>query len=133
MTERDAGFIRFLIVNRHGTPFEHRAFRFLVKAPMFVARERLRHRAGTYNECSRRYSKMEPEFYVPDNVRTQVGKPGAYSFEPVDAATRDAAREEIEGNDARVRRVRRMLEHGVAKEVARIVLPLSMYTKFLWS
>jgi thymidylate synthase ThyX len=89
---------------------------------------------NSYNEWSGRYSKMEPEFYVPDYVRTQVGKPGSYSFEPVDDETREAAREEIEGNAARAfASYERMLEQGVAKEVARMVLPLSMYTKYLWS
>ena len=135
VTERDAGLIRFLIRNRHGSPFEHGYFRFIVKAPLFVVREHHRHRAGhSYNEWSGRYSKMEPEFYVPDYVRTQIGKPGAYSFEPVDDETREAARDEIEQNAARAfEAYERMLDQGVAKEVARTVLPLSMYTKYLWS
>jgi thymidylate synthase (FAD) len=135
MTERDAGLIRFLMRERHGSPFEHGYFRFLVKAPLFVVREHHRHRAGhSYNEWSGRYSKMEPEVYVADFVRTQVGKPGAYSFEPVDDVTRTAAREAIEESargafDA----YERMLEQGVAKEVARSVLPLATYTKYYWS
>ena len=135
MTERDGGLIRFLIRNRHGSPFEHGYFRFLVKAPIFVVREHHRHRAGhSYNEWSGRYSKMEPEFYVPEYVRTQVGKPGAYSFEPVDEATRERAADEIEQNARRAfEAYERMLEQGVAKEVARAVLPLSTYTKYYWS
>ena len=135
MDERDAGLIRFLVRNRHGSPFEHGYFRFLVKAPLFVVREHHRHRAGhSYNEWSGRYSKMEPEFYVPEFVRTQVGKPGAYTFEPVDERTRDAARREIEENARRAfQAYERMLEQGVAKEVARAVLPLSTYTKYYWS
>src|SRR4029078_7124417 len=96
-----AGLIRFLMRERHGSPFEHGYFRFVVKAPLFVVREHHRHRAGhSYNEWSGRYSKMEPEFYVPEFVRTQVGKPGAYSFEPVDEETAAVARDEIE-EDAR--------------------------------
>jgi len=135
MTERDEGLIRFLMRDRHGSPFEHGYFRFLVKAPIFVVREHHRHRAGhSYNEWSGRYSKLEPEFYVPDYVRTQVGKPGAYTFEPVDETTRDAARKEIEDNALRAfQAYERMLEQGVAKEVARAVLPLSTYTKYYWS
>jgi thymidylate synthase (FAD) len=133
--ERDAGLIRFLMRNGHGSPFEHGYFRFLIKAPLFVVREHHRHRAGhSYNEWSGRYSKMEPEFYVPDNVRTQVGKPGAYSFEPVDEETRDAAREEIEQNAIRAfQTYERLIERAVAKEIARSVLPLSTYTKYYWS
>src|SRR5919204_4628630 len=135
LSERDAGLIRFLMRDRHGTPFEHGYFRFLVKAPLFVVREHHRHRAGhSFNEWSGRYSKLEAEFYVPDFVRTQVGKPGAYSFEPVEDDTREAARREIGGNAERAfAAYERMLEQGVAKEVARMVLPLSLYTKYLWS
>src|SRR5437867_2731755 len=135
MTERDDGLIRFLMREGHGSPFEHGYFRFLVKAPIFVVREHHRHRAGhSYNEWSGRYSKMEPEFYVPDFVRTQVGKPGAYTFEPVDDETRETTRAEIEENARRAyESYERMLEQGVAKEVARAVLPLSTYTKYYWS
>jgi thymidylate synthase (FAD) len=135
MTERDAGLIRFLMRERHGSPFEHGYFRFLVKAPLFVVREHHRHRAGhSYNEWSGRYAKMEAEFYVPDYVRTQVGKPGSYSFEPVSDETRELARTEIEENAQRAfDAYERMLEQGVAKEVARAVLPLSTYTKYYWS
>jgi len=135
MSERDEGLIRFLMRERHGTPFEHGYFRFLVKAPIFVVREHHRHRSGhSYNEWSGRYSKLEAEFYVPDYVRTQVGKPGAYSFEPVEPAVRDAAREEIRtAAEEAFAAYERMLEQGVAKEVARTVLPLAMYTKYFWS
>jgi thymidylate synthase (FAD) len=135
MGERDAGLIRFLMRERHGSPFEHGYFRFLVKAPLFVVREHHRHRVGhSYNEWSGRYSRMEAEFYVPEFVRTQVGKPGAYSFEPVDDATKEAARREIEGNAGRAfEAYERLLEQGVAKEIARSVLPLSTYTKYYWS
>jgi thymidylate synthase (FAD) len=135
MGERDAGLIRFLMRERHGSPFEHGYFRFVVKAPLFVVREHHRHRAGhSYNEWSGRYSKMEPEFYVPENVRTQVGKPGAYTFEPVGDEVRENAQREIEENATRAfQAYERMLEQGVAKEVARAVLPLSTYTKYYWS
>ena len=135
MAERDEGLIRFLIRERHGSPFEHGYFRFLVKAPLFVVREHHRHRAGhSYNEWSGRYSKMEAEFYVPEFVRTQIGKPGSYSFELVTDEVRDATRREIEENAERAfESYERMLELGVAKEVARAVLPLSTYTKYYWS
>jgi thymidylate synthase (FAD) len=135
LTERDEGLIRFLMRERHGSPFEHGYFRFVVKAPLFVVREHHRHRAGhSYNEWSGRYSKMEPEFYVPEFVRTQVGKPGAYTFEPVDEETAAVVRDEIEENARRAfEAYERMLEQGVAKEVARAVLPLSTYTKYYWS
>ena len=135
LSSRDEGLIRYLIRNRHGSPFEHGYFRFLVKAPLFVVREHHRHRAGhSYNEWSGRYSKMRAEFYVPDNVRTQVGKPGSYTFEPVDEETRETARQEIERQSQEAfAAYERMLELGVAKEVARTVLPLNMYTTYYWS
>jgi thymidylate synthase (FAD) len=135
MSPKEEGLIRFLVRERHGSPFEHGYFRFLVKAPLFVVREHHRHRAGhSYNEWSGRYSKMEAEFYVPEFVRTQVGKPGAYTFEPVDEETREATRREIAQNaDRAFEAYERMLELGVAKEVARAVLPLSTYTKYYWS
>src|SRR5436305_2749341 len=135
LTSREEGLIRFLMRDRHGWPFEHGYFRFIVKAPLFVVREHHRHRAGhSYNEWSGRYSKMRAEFYVPSNVRTQVGKPGAYTFEPVDDATREATRAEIERQSLEAfAAYERMLELGVAKEVARSVLPLNMYTTYYWS
>ena len=71
---------------------------------------------------------------MPDYVRTQVGKPGAYTFEPVDDAVRERTRAEIEENATRAfQTYERLLEQGVAKEVARAVLPLSTYTKYYWS
>jgi thymidylate synthase (FAD) len=133
--ERDEGLIRFLMRDRHGSPFEHGYFRFIVKAPLFVVREHHRHRAGhSYNEWSGRYSKMKAEFYIPDYVRSQVGKPGAYRFEPVDEETREATRAEIEAQArSAFASYERMLDLGVAKEVARTVLPLNMYTTYYWS
>jgi thymidylate synthase (FAD) len=135
MNEKDEGLIRFLMRERHGSPFEHGYFRFIVKAPIFVVREHHRHRAGhSYNEWSGRYSKMEAEFYVPDYVRTQVGKPGSYSFEPVEPDVREAAREEIRAiTEQAFEAYERMLDQGVAKEVARMALPLALYTKYFWS
>src|SRR3954462_12600582 len=102
MDDSDAGLIRFLMRDRHGSPFEHNAFRFHIRCPIFVAREWFRHRIGSFNEFSMRYAKATDDFYVPEveDVRTQVGKPGAYTFERVDdelaRETRDAMREVYE-------------------------------------
>jgi thymidylate synthase (FAD) len=135
MTERDEGLIRFLMRERHGSPFEHGYFRFLVKAPLFVVREHHRHRTGhSYNEWSGRYSKMEPEFYVPDFVRTQVGKPGAYSFEPVEPEVAEQTREELETvYETAFAAYERLVELGVARELARAALPVGAYTEFYWT
>ncbi len=106
MTSREEGLIRFLMRERHGTPFEHNAFRFHIKTPIFVCREWMRHRVGSFNEWSGRYSQLEPEFYIPaaEDVRTQVGKPGSYSFEQVHArAGRGHPRRAAAGLRARLR------------------------------
>ena len=97
MDERDEGLIRFLMRERHGTPFEHNFFRFHIKAPLFVTREWFRHRVGSFNEFSMRYAKATDEFYVPapEDVRSQVGKPGAYTFEPVPTSWPRRTREEL--------------------------------------
>src|ERR671936_131886 len=97
MDDSDAGLVRFLMRDRHGTPFEHNAFRFHVRAPLFVAREWFRHRIGSFNEFSMRYAKATDEFYVPEleDVRTQAGKPGAYSFDPVPEHVAETTRDEL--------------------------------------
>jgi thymidylate synthase (FAD) len=136
MDERNAGLVRFLMRERHGTPFEHNFFRFHIKAPLFVTREWQRHRMGSFNERSGRYSELPDEFYVPaaGDVRTQVGKPGAYTFEPVSGELAEQVRSGIEASYAEsFARYRQLLEAGIAKEVARTVLPVGLYTEFYWS
>jgi thymidylate synthase (FAD) len=136
MDEADEGLIRFLMRDRHGTPFEHNAFRFHVRAPLFVAREWFRHRVGSFNEFSMRYAKATDDFYVPEaeDVRSQVGKPGAYSFEPVDPELAERTREELrELYDAAYATYARLVEQGVARELARVVMPMGAYTEFYWT
>src|SRR5438128_2163367 len=136
MDESDEGLIRFLMRDRHGTPFEHNAFRFHVRAPLFVAREWFRHRVGSFNEFSMRYAKATDDFYVPEaeDVRSQVGKPGAYSFEPVDAELAENAREELQTvYEHAFATYERLVEAGVARELARCVIPVGAYTEFYWT
>lgn len=129
--KRDKGLINYLMRDRHGSPFEHNSMTFYVQAPIFVFREFMRHRIASYNEESARYRELNPVFYVPaeDRNLVQVGKPGAYDFIPgtpeqtqiVQDATKHAvtvAYQEYE----------RMLEAGVAREVARGVLPVATYS-----
>ena len=134
MDEADAGLIRFLMREHHGTPFEHNFFRFHVRAPIFVAREWFRHRVGwSYNEMSGRYSEIPEGAWVPaqNDVRTQVGKPGAYTFTPMDAEGAVEAQDVIaEANGHAWRTYKYLLSTGVAKEVARTVLPVGTYTEF---
>ncbi|MGZ8688662.1 MAG: FAD-dependent thymidylate synthase, partial [Gaiellaceae bacterium] len=136
MDERNEGLVRFLMRERHGTPFEHNAFRFHVRCPIFVAREWFRHRVGSFNEFSMRYAKATDDFYVPapEDVRTQVGKPGAYTFEPVDAELAEQARGELEAvYAAAYAAYERLVEAGVARELARTVMPVGAYTEFFWT
>jgi thymidylate synthase (FAD) len=136
MDDSDGGLIRFLMRERHGTPFEHNAFRFHVRAPLFVAREWFRHRIGSYNEFSMRYAKATDEFYVPalEDVRTQVGKPGSYSFEAVTDEVAQATRDELASvYAAAYSAYERLVELGVARELARAVMPVGAYTEFYWT
>jgi thymidylate synthase (FAD) len=136
MDEADGGLIRFLMRDRHGTPFEHNSFRFHIRAPIFVAREWFRHRIGSFNEFSMRYARATDDFYVPeaDDVRSQVGKPGAYSFEPIDPDLAEQAREELrEVYDHAYATYERLVEAGVARELARSVMPVGAYTEFFWT
>jgi thymidylate synthase (FAD) len=136
MDDSDAGLIRFLMRERHGTPFEHNSFRFHIRAPIFVAREWFRHRVGSFNEFSMRYAKATDDFYVPepDDVRSQVGKPGAYSFEPVEPQVAETTRAEMRAiYEAAFSAYERLVELGVARELARSVLPVGAYTEFYWT
>ena len=130
-SDRDRGLINYLMRDRHGSPFEHNSMTFYVQAPIFVFREFMRHRIASYNEESGRYRELRPVFYVPARERklVQVGKPGAYDFIDgapeqtviVDEATREASAHAFAA-------YQRMLDAGVAREVARIVLPLNTYS-----
>ncbi len=129
--EKDAGLINYLMRDRHGSPFEHNAFTFYIEAPIFVFREFMRHRIASYNEESGRYKQLEPVFYMPDHQRKllQVGKPGAYIFEQgsdtqVYAAQQAIEKSSIEAYDQYVF----MLEKGIAREVARMALPVNIYS-----
>lgn len=125
--------ISFLYRNKHLSPFEHGIFKFKVDVPLFVAREFHRHRTFSYNEVSGRYTEMKPRFYVPPRERplVQEGKPGDYYFTEGTNEQYALALSGIRNatNDSYAA-YRRMLGHGIAKEVARDVLPLNLMTQF---
>lgn len=130
-SDRDRGLIRYLMRDRHGSPFEHTSFTFFVEAPIFVFREFMRHRVASYNEESGRYRKMRPVFYVPGPERrlVQVGKPGAYTFEPGSPEQHALVERSVRAqSEAAYASYLEMLEAGVAREVARTVLPLNLYS-----
>jgi thymidylate synthase (FAD) len=96
----------------------------------------MRHRIGSFNEVSTRYVEMQPEFYIPTPGlwRRQVGKPGHYTMEPITDGTEHALSVEYEKVvEAAYAGYKRLLEMGLAKEVARNVLPLALFTTFIWS
>lgn len=128
---RSAGLINYLMRDRHGSPFEHNSMTFYVQAPIFVFREFMRHRIASYNEESGRYRELRPVFYVPGPERNlvQVGKAGAYDFVPGSPEQTDLAVAEARAvATAAYESYQRMLAAGIAREVARIVLPLSIYS-----
>lgn len=129
--ERSAGLINYLARERHGSPFEHTSFTFFISAPIFVFREFMRHRIASYNEESGRYRELKPVFYIPSKERKliQVGKTGHYTFE-------DGTPEQYELMVAEMKKAyiaaydayQRMLEAGIAREVARATLPVATYS-----
>jgi len=110
----DRGLIRYLMRHQHTTPFEMVELKFHVKLPIFVARQWIRHRTANVNEYSGRYSVMKDEFYVPEDLRSRVLEILLTSQQKLYA--------EYE----------QMLESDIARELARVNLPLSLYTEWYW-
>lgn len=130
---RKEGLIRYLVSNRHGSPLEHSSFTFRVEVPIFVAREVFRHRIASYNEWSGRYSEMLPSFYLPTRERPlqQVGKAAHYQMVPGTDDQFGIAAYAMENlYKASWETYQRLLQEGIAREVARNVLPLATYTTF---
>ncbi len=111
----DSKLIRHLIAKDHGTPFEHAYFRFDVKCPIFVARQWIRHRIGTYNEMSLRYCLAKRDFYTPENLSGEALE--------IYKKTINGAFDAYEA----------IVASGVKREQARGVLPLSLYTLYYWT
>lgn len=127
--QEGAGRINFLMKNRHGTPFEHNQFRFFVRAGIFVFREFHRHRIGwSYNEESGRYSQLEPIFYIPheDRPLKQTGKPGAYEMVPAPELYAELYLTLEQSYQKAYDEYERLLGLGIAREVARLVLPVGI-------
>ena len=127
------GLVRRLWADGHTSTFEHNTLTVMVEVPIFVAREWMRHRTFAFNEISARYSEMEPVFYVPgeDRPLVQTGKAMDYRREKGDKV-QEAFTADMHGAVARGAwgAYQEMLEQGVAREVARNVLPVSLYTRF---
>lgn len=133
--EGDKKLIRFLMKHGHTSPFEHSLFTFYIKTPMFVRTEWHRHRTWSYNEVSGRYTEFEPEYYIPDRIRTQDSKNKQKSvFMEESHNSRELTfqmREQIKIHSEESFRVyNHLLSLGVARELARLVLPVNFYTSF---
>lgn len=130
----DAGLISRLMRDSHSSPFEHAVFTFEVRAPIFVARQWMRYRFSSFNEESGRYVKLQDEFYVPDELRVQVGKAMDYQYialpEDIDTYYRQLMHEHFESGR---KLYERLLDARVAREHARLVLPVAQYTTFIWT
>ncbi|MEI6843760.1 MAG: FAD-dependent thymidylate synthase [Actinomycetes bacterium] len=129
--DRSAGLINYLARERHGSPFEHTSMTFFISAPIFVFREFMRHRIASYNEESGRYRELQPVFYVPAPERklVQIGKTGAYEFVDGTKDQFDITTQAMkESYNFVYERYQKMLEVGVAREVARAVLPVGLYS-----
>ncbi|MEZ5185916.1 MAG: FAD-dependent thymidylate synthase [Candidatus Nanopelagicales bacterium] len=129
--ERSQGLVNYLMRDRHGSPFEHNSMTFFVSAPIFVFREFMRHRIASYNEESGRYRELRPVFYVPGPERklVQQGRPGAYEFVDGTAQQYEITVEQTKAACERAYvAYQAMLDAGVAREVARTVLPVGTFS-----
>ncbi|MFJ3580614.1 FAD-dependent thymidylate synthase [Streptomyces sp. NPDC090127] len=130
--ERSRGLINYLMRDRHGSPFEHNSMTFFISAPIFVFREFMRHRVGwSYNEESGRYRELEPVFYVPgpDRKLVQEGRPGKYVFVEGSVMQHKTASEAmVLAYEQSYQAYQEMLAAGVAREVARSVLPVGLFS-----
>lgn len=132
----DRGLIRYLLRHAHTTPFEMVEFKFHVKLPIFVARQWIRHRTANVNEYSGRYSEMKDEFYTPavQDIRPQSvsNKQGRSDETLPDGMAEQAAQAFKKGQDDAYAQYQEFLEQGIAREIARINLPVSNYTEWYW-
>lgn len=137
MSEGDTKLIKYLAKHNHWSPFGHASLQFRIKAPIFVARQLVKHQVGlTWNEISRRYVDYEPEFYEVDSWRGRpINKKQGSSEEEIewiDRGTRtDSLQSQVE--TIALKNYNRMLEAGIAPEQARMILPQSMMTEWYWS
>ncbi len=137
MDDSDAGLIRFLMRERHGTPFEHNAFRFHVRCPIFVAREWFRHRVGSFNEFSMRYAKRDRRLLRAGDRRTSARRSASPAHTPSSRSPDEMAettRERLRGiYETAYAAYEELVELGVARELARAALPVGAYTEFYWT
>jgi len=127
--------IRYLVKNRHTTPLEQVKLTFHVRLPIFCARQWIRHRTGSFNEESARYGKLRGDFYYPplERMNAQAKKNKQGSSAAVMAGAEQARAAIIEHSSRAYGFYEGLLEGGLARELARMVLPLNIYTQWFWS
>jgi thymidylate synthase (FAD) len=130
----DRGLIRYLARHRHTTPFEMVEFKFHHVMPIFIARQWIRHRTANVNEYSARYSVVRDRFYRPsdNNIRQQSITNRQGGTQPIDPTTAEEFLKYLDHSEALYTEYEALLEKGVAREQARIGLPLSCYTEWYW-
>ena len=130
----DRGLVRYLMRHRHSTPFEMVEFKFHIAMPMFVARQWIRHRTANVNEYSARYSIVPDRFYRPDidAVRKQSKSNRQGGDEPIDVGTAEEFMQLLEKAEHLYQDYIGLTEKGVARELARAALPVSVYTEWYW-
>jgi thymidylate synthase (FAD) len=130
----DRGLIRYLARHRHTTPFEMVEFKFHHVMPIFVARQWIRHRTANVNEYSARYSVVRDRFYHPslENVRKQSASNRQGGDERMDPVTAKEFLDYLDDIERGYAKYEQFLEKGVAREIARIALPASVYTEWYW-
>jgi thymidylate synthase (FAD) len=130
----DRGLIRYLARHRHTTPFEMVEFKFHHVMPIFIARQWIRHRTANVNEYSARYSIVKDRFYHPslENVRKQSLTNRQGGEEPIDGATAQEFLDYLNQVERCYTDYQRLMEKGVARELARIGLPVNVYTEWYW-
>ena len=130
----DRGLIRYLLRHRHTTPFEMIEFKFHIAMPIFVARQWIRHRTANVNEYSARYSIVPDRFYRPsiENVRKQSTTNRQGGEESIEVGTAEEFLKLLEDSEALYERYLSLTEKGVAREIARAALPVSVFTEWYW-
>ncbi|MCH9031432.1 MAG: FAD-dependent thymidylate synthase [candidate division Zixibacteria bacterium] len=132
----DRGLIRYLMRHSHTSPFEMVEFKFHVKLPIFVARQWIRHRTANVNEYSGRYSVMEDEFYVPKpgdiHHQSKTNRQGRAEIEPTDDLRHRFNSSLKQTQAGAYREYEEFIQEDIARELARINLPLSLYTQWYW-
>ena len=130
----DRGLVRYLMRHHHSTPFEMVEFKFHIAMPIFIARQWIRHRTANVNEYSARYSIMPDRFYRPDveSVRKQSKSNRQGGEGPIDSGTAEEFLKLLDDAESHYRRYIDLTERGVARELARAALPVSVYTEWYW-